>query len=107
MASPSPNKFNIPQSAFQIARPIDSPSYKVSSNSTPRKNRKSNSKQNITPRKQATPSKPGTLSFSPNYVILSCNSLIDFRDKYMKEDEEIQTEPTEIATSPIPEKRSS
>ena len=31
MASPSPNKFNIPQSAFQIARPIDSPSFKLSS----------------------------------------------------------------------------
>lgn len=99
MASPSPNKFNIPQSAFQIARPLDSPSYKVSCDSTPRKNRKHNSKQNITPRKQDTPSKPGTLSFSPNIVILSCNSLINFRDKYMKEDEGMQTEPYEIATS--------
>lgn len=106
MASPSPNKFNIPQSAFQIARPIDSPSFKLSSNSTPKKNRKQNSKLNITPRKQATPSKPGTLSFSPNYVILSCNSLIDFRDKYMKEDQEIQTEPIEIATAPVPDEKS-
>ncbi|KAK8885856.1 hypothetical protein M9Y10_041313 [Tritrichomonas musculus] len=102
MASPSPNKFNIPQSAFQIARPLDSPSLKGSRNSTPRK-----SKQSFTPRKQATPSrsKPGTLTLTPNMVILSCNSLIDFRDKYMKVSDETQTEPVEIATSPMKAKK--
>ena len=94
MTQATPNKFNIPQSAFQITRPLESPGPQISITTTPSKHSLSS-----TPRKNQKSSKPGTLSLTPNIVLLSCNSLINFRDKYIRQTEGVQTEPAEIANS--------